>query len=280
MINATEADGGFSDAVRLFVERHAAIGLTLVRMRRESSDDPPGDSSLNDLLKDLEIQLADAKRPRRAEVARFARSCSPPLDVAGDTYRSAFHAVVDIAKRVLLAHYNDDLAPLTFRLADVSPKSRTDGRTWSEVRESIVHQAEVHRINRHLNIAAGRAKEALRYGCEPKPSDQGKDLWLSRLALLGRRKPNEGAKAMWRRLSATSYRKGRAIFSYDGSFGLSKPPGGWNGAQHDARKKLQTTLIKKRPILDYREDGQHVLNWRLPRWFLAELDRDYPQRST
>ena len=85
---------------------------------------------------------------------------------------------------------------------------------------------------------------------------------------------------MWRRLSLVSYEKSRKTFSYDDSFGCMKPDGGWNGADHRARNKLKNTRFQGKPILDEGGRGQHILRWRLPRWFLEQMNRDWPLRGT
>jgi hypothetical protein len=274
-------NASFSDEVRLFVKRHADLSRTLVRLCEESGDDPPGTASLQELLSDLNRQVAEVRRPRKVSVTRLAVECSSPLDVAGDTYRSAFHALVDIAKRVILARYDDVLAPLAILVADLRPESRFGKFKWNEVRESIVQQAEVHRIARHLKVAteAIDAELALPED-EPRPTEREVDRWLDRLSRLGRRRPDEGAKAMWRRLSLVSYEKSRKTFSYDDSFGCMKPDGGWNGADHRARNKLKNTRFQGKPILDEGGRGQHILRWRLPRWFLEQMNRDWPLRGT
>jgi len=272
----TVGNRAFTGAVRLFVERHVALGQTLVQLRRESGDEPPGASSLKDLLRDLKEQLADAKRPKRVEVVRLARSCSTPIDVGGETYRSPFHAVADIAKRVLLARYNDDLAPLAILVGDLHPKSGPGGPDWNEVRESIVHQADVGRIHRHLTRAAERIDDVLAGETpEPAQAERETNLWWARLSLLGRGSPSVGGKAMWRRLSTISHEKSKTTFSYDESFATSKPVAGWSGAHRAARKRLKKTLIDGKPILGGGR-GRHILNWRLPKWFVAQLDCDYP----
>lgn len=277
MKKAPAGNGSFADAVRKFVARYVAISVTLAQMREETGDDPPGNSSTQELLNDLQAQLAVAKSPRRVNVSRFAMGFSPMMDVAGETYRSAFDAVIDIAERVLAARYNDVLAPMVIDPDDLNPKTGPDGPIWNRVRESIVHQAEVRRINRRLTFAAERIEEALADGPpEPQPNEQAADLWWSRLALLGRGKPNAGPKAMWRRLSAISHSKGKTTFSYGESFATSKPVEGWSGAQRAARRRLKRTLIDGKPIMGGGR-GRHVLNWRLPKWFVAQLDRDYPE---
>lgn len=272
-------DASFSDAVRLFVTRHVDLSRTLVRLREETGDDPPGLASPQELLRDLIHQFGEVERPTKVSVARFAVRCSSPLDVAGDTYRSAFHAVVDIAKRLIWARHNDFLAPLAISVADLR-SSKEGAMNWNELRESILHQSEVSRIARRLKFASERVDEELGPPeNEPGPSERETDRWLDRLSLLGRSKPNKGAKAMWRRLSLISHQKRRTKFSYGESFGRVNLSGEWNGADHRARKRLKSTQIHEKPILD-EGGGHHILRCRLPMWFLKQLERDHPLVGT
>lgn len=269
-------DASFSDAVRLFVRRHVDLSRTLVRLREETGDDPPSLASPQELLRDLIHQFAEVKQPTKVSVARFAARCSSPLEVAGDTYRSPFHAVVDVAKRVAWARHNDPLAPLAILVADLRA-SRTGEVKWNELRESILHQAEVWRIARLLKFSSEAIDEQLGLAeGVPGPSEGEADRWLQRMSKLGSRKADVGAKAMWRRLSQLSHEKVRRTFTYDESFGRPKPACGWNGADHKARRKLKETLFKGEPILDKEGRAQHILRLRLPMWFLKQLERDFP----
>ena len=67
-------DASFSDAVRLFVTRHVDLSRTLVRLREETGDDPPGLASPQELLRDLIHQFGEVERPTKVSVARFAVS--------------------------------------------------------------------------------------------------------------------------------------------------------------------------------------------------------------